>query len=204
VYQGERAMTKDNVQLGKFELSGIPPAPRGVPQIEVTFEIDANGILQVTALDKGTNKKEKITITADKGRLSQDEIDRMVKNAEEFAEHDKEVKAKIEAKNNLEHFAYSLKNQINDQEKLGGKLSDDEKKTIETAVTDTIEWLDEHADAEQSDYEEKLKELEKITNPIISKLYAQAGGPGGPPPPGAGAQGSEDYAHEDGAAHDEL
>merc|ERR1712137_1108473 len=135
VFQGERAMTKDNVLLGKFELTGLPPAPRGVPQIEVTFEIDANGIVNVGAEDKGTGKSEKITITADKGRLSEEEIERMVQEAEEFAEEDKAQKEKVDARNSLEGYAYNMKNQINDEEKLGGKIEDD-KETIEEAVTE--------------------------------------------------------------------
>lgn len=123
-------MTKDNNLLGKFELTGIPPAPRGVPQIEVSFELDANGILKVTAGDKGTGKAESITITNDKGRLSQEEIDRMVAEAAEFAEEDKAMKAKVEARNALENYAFSLKNQVNDKEGLGGKIDDDDKETV--------------------------------------------------------------------------
>merc|ERR1711968_337938 len=130
VYEGERGMTKDNHQLGKFELTGIPPAPRGVPQIEVTFEIDANGILQVSAEDKGTGKSEKITITAEKGRLSEEEIERMVEEAEQFAEEDKKVKGKADAKNSLENYLYSMKNTVTDQKKLGEKISEEDKKTV--------------------------------------------------------------------------
>merc|ERR1711967_194539 len=142
VFEGERAMTKDNHQLGKFELTSIPPAPRGVPQIEVSFEIDANGLLQVSAVDKGTGKSEKITITADKGRLSEEEIERMVKEAEEFAEEDKNQKEKIDSRNSLEGYAYNMRNQISDEEKLGGKISAEDKETIEEAVTAAIDWLD--------------------------------------------------------------
>jgi heat shock protein 5 len=130
VFEGERSMTKDNNNLGKFELSGIPPAPRGVPQIEVTFELDANGILKVSASDKGTGKAESITITNDKGRLSQEEIDRMVEEAEKFAEEDKAVRERIEAKNGLENYVYSLKNQVNDKEGMGSKISDDDKTAV--------------------------------------------------------------------------
>jgi len=194
VFQGERPLTKDNVLLGKFELTGIPPAPRGVPQIEVSFEIDANGIVNVGAEDKGTGKSEKITITADKGRLSEEEIERMVREAEEFSEQDKEAKEKIDARNSLEGYAYNLRNQINDEEKLGGKLDEDDKNTIEEAVKETIEWLDEHKDAEKDEYAEKQKELEGKTNPIVTKVYQQAGGSGGE---GAG---DEDIP----ADHDEL
>jgi len=185
VFQGERSMTKDNVLLGKFELNGLPPAPRGVPQIEVTFEIDANGILNVQAEDKGTGKSEKITITADKGRLSQEEIERMVREAEEFAEEDKVMKETIDARNGLEGYAFSMKNTITDSEKLGDKISEEDKETIQSAITEVIEWLEEHPDAEKDQYQEKQKELEGICNPIITKLYQEHGAPGGGP--GAGA-----------------
>lgn len=130
VFEGERSMTKDNNLLGKFELTGIPPAPRGVPQIEVSFDLDANGILKVSAADKGTGKAESITITNDKGRLTQEEIDRMVAEAEQFAEEDKAARGKIEARNALENYAFSLKNQVNDEEGLGGKLDEDDKETV--------------------------------------------------------------------------
>jgi heat shock protein 5 len=179
VFQGERTMTKDNVLLGKFELTGLAPAPRGVPQIEVTFEIDANGIVNVGAEDKQSGKSEKITITADKGRLSQEEIARMVKEAEEFAEEDKGMKEKVDARNGLEGYAYNMRNQINDEEKLGGKISPEDKETIEEAVTAAIDWLDENHEAEAAEYKEKLSELEGKCNPIIQKLYKESGGGGG-------------------------
>jgi endoplasmic reticulum chaperone BiP len=130
VFEGERSMTKDNNILGKFELTGIPPAPRGVPQIEVSFELDANGILKVSAHDKGTGKQESITITNDKGRLTQDEIDRMVAEAEKFAEEDKATRERIEARNGLENYAFSLKNQVNDEEGLGGKIDAEDKEAV--------------------------------------------------------------------------
>lgn len=123
-------MTKDNNLLGKFELTGIPPAPRGVPQIEVSFELDANGILKVTAGDKGTGKAESITITNDKGRLTQEEIDRMVADAEKFAEEDKATAERITARNALENYAFNLKNQVNDEEGLGGKIDEDDKESV--------------------------------------------------------------------------
>jgi len=195
VFQGERAMTKDNVLLGKFELTGIPPAPRGVPQIEVTFEIDANGIVNVGAEDKGTGKSEKITITADKGRLSPEEIERMLKAAEEFAESDKAAKEIVDAKNALEGFAYNMRNQIEDKEKLGGKISEEDKTTIEDAVKETLEWLDENPEATKDDYADKLKELEGVTNPIVSKLYAAGAGSGAP---------SDFDSEEDVPDHDDL
>merc|ERR1712000_474253 len=143
VFEGERAMTKDNRLLGKFELSGIPPAPRGTPQIEVTFDVDENSILQVSAMDKANNKKEEITITNDKGRLSEEEIERMVNEAAQFEEEDKKMREKVESRNSLEGVAYSLKSQINDKEKLGGKLSDDDKQAVEDAVAEAIKFLDE-------------------------------------------------------------
>jgi len=206
VYQGERPLTKDNVLLGKFELNGLPP-PRGVPQIEVTFEIDANGILNVHAEDKGTGKSEKITITADKGRLSEDDIERMVREAEEFAEEDKAVKEKVDAKNQLEGFAYNMRNTINDDEKLGGKISAEDKSKIEDAVKEALEWVESNPDADKDEYASKLKELEGITNPIITKLYQQAGGaPGGTPGAGAGASSGGSYYEDDNDVpdHDEL
>merc|ERR1712096_207127 len=138
VLEGERAMVKDNHHLGKFDLTGIPPAPRGVPQIEVTFEVDVNGILKVSAEDKGTGSKQQIVIQADQNRLSDDDIEKMVKDAETFAEEDKKLKEKVEARNELESFVYSLKNQLNDKEKLGAKISEEDKKTIEEAINDKI------------------------------------------------------------------
>jgi len=196
VFQGERAMTKDNVLLGKFELTGLTPAPRGVPQIEVTFEIDANGIVSVAAKDKATGAEEQITITADKGRLSEEEIERMVKEAEEFADEDKNLKERVDARNGLEGYAYNMRNQINDEEKLGGKISDEDKETIEEAVTEAIDWLDENPEADAEEYKEKQTELEGVCNPIVQKLYAEAGG----------AEGEEDdFGGEDDLGdHDDL
>lgn len=181
VFEGERPMTKDNHLLGKFDLTGIPPAPRGVPQIEVTFEIDVNGILHVTAEDKGTGNKNKITITNDHNRLSPDDIERMVQDAEKFADEDKKVKEKVDARNELESYAYSLKSQINDKEKLGGKLSSDDKETIEKAVEEKIQWLESNREASAEELKVQKKELEEIVQPIVGKLYQ--GTPGGPPPP---------------------
>ncbi|RDW85595.1 hypothetical protein BP5796_03920 [Coleophoma crateriformis] len=180
VFEGERTMTKDNNQLGKFELTGIPPAPRGVPQIEVSFELDANGILKVTAGDKGTGKSESITITNDKGRLTQEEIDRMVQEAEQYADEDKATKERIEARNGLENYAFSLKNQVNDDEGLGGKIEEEDKETILDAVKEATEWLEEHAaTATAEDFEEQKEKLSNVAYPITSKLYSGAGGPGG-------------------------
>merc|ERR1712017_34492 len=200
VFEGERGMTKDNHLLGKFDLSGIPPAPRGVPQIDVTFEIDANGILNVKAEDKGTGKAEKITITNDKGRLSEDEIDRMVKEAEQFADEDKKVKGRVEAKNAVENYLYSMKNTVEDKKKAGDKISEDDKKTILDAVEEGIKWNDGNPEADEEAYKEKQKEIEEVCNPIISKLYQGAGGPGGAGAP-EGGEGAEEEAPP---SHEEL
>ncbi|GAA5820737.1 hypothetical protein JCM3770_005270 [Rhodotorula araucariae] len=186
VYEGERARTKDNNLLGKFELSGIPPAPRGVPQIEVTFDIDANGILNVSASDKTTGKSSKITITNDKGRLSKEEIERMVNEAEKYKAEDEAAAARITAKNGLETYSYSLRNSIEGD--LKDKLDAADKETLDKAITETISWLDASAEASKEEYEEKQKELEGVANPIMMKAYGAAGGaPGGPGGfPGAG------------------
>lgn len=189
VFEGERARTKDNNLLGKFELSGIPPAPRGVPQIEVTFDIDANGILNVSAADKTTGKSSRITITNDKGRLSKEEIERMVNEAEKYKAEDEAAAARITAKNGLESYAYNLRNSLNDSN-LKDKFEADDKTKLETAVNETIAWLDASQEGSKEEYEEKQKELEGIANPIMSKLYGAAGGPPGGAPgggfPGAG------------------
>jgi heat shock protein 5 len=173
VFEGERSLTKDNNLLGKFELTGIPPAPRGLPQIEVTFEIDANGILKVSAADKGTGKSESITIKNEKGRLSQEEIERMVAEAERFAADDEAQRKRIEALNALSSFVYSLKTQLNDNDGLGGKITEDDKKTILATIKETTDWIEEHgSDASTEDFEEKLAEVQSVVNPITSKLYS--------------------------------
>jgi len=159
VYEGERALTKDNHNLGKFDMNGIPPAPKGVPQIEVTFEIDENSIMTVSAQDKGTGTKETITITNDKGRLSKEEIEKMISDSEKYAEEDKAIKEKIDAKNSLENYIYQMKNSIEDKDKLADKLEADDLSTIKDAVTDASDWLNANSDAEKDDFEEKLKEL---------------------------------------------
>merc|ERR1711959_872067 len=180
VFEGERAMTKDNTLLGKFHLDGIPPAPRGVPQIEVTFDIDANGILNVSAQDKSTGKSNQITITNEKGRLSQAEIDRMVAEAEKFKAEDEANKSKIEAKNGLENYCFALRNSLQ-EEKLEDKFEGDDKDKIEKAVQETLDWLDKNQLAEKDEFEGKQKELEGIVNPIMMKVYQAAGGGGGMP-----------------------
>jgi heat shock protein 5 len=196
VFEGERTMTKDNHQLGKFELTGIPPAPRGVPQIEVSFEIDANGILQVSAADKGTGKAEKITITADKGRLSQEDIERMVQEAEEFAEEDKKVKDRIDAKNGLESFLYNLKNTLEDEEKgIADKIEPVEKDELVSLIDESLDWLDENQDEEAEAYAEKQKEVEAVSNPIMRKVYGSGAG---------GAEGGDDEDFDFGDEDNEL
>jgi len=182
VYEGERARTKDNNLLGKFELSGIPPAPRGVPQINVIFDIDANGILNVSAEDKTTGNKNKITITNDKGRLSKDEIERMVQEAEKYKAEDDAAREKVEAKNALENYAYNMRNTVRD-DKVGSKLSAEDKEKIESKVNEVITWLENNQLAEVEEFEHQQKELEAVCNPIITNLYNAAGGgaPGGMP-----------------------
>merc|ERR1712167_297260 len=179
VFEGERAMTKDNNLLGKFHLDGIPPAPRGVPQIEVTFDIDANGILNVGAQDKSTGKSNQITITNEKGRLSQSEIDRMVSEAEKYRAEDEANKGKVEAKNALENYCYSLRNTLQ-EEKLQDKFEGDDKDKIEKAVQEALDWLDKNQLAEKDEFEAKQKELEGVVNPIMMKVYQAAGGGGMP------------------------
>jgi len=176
IFEGERALVKDNHLLGKFDLNGIPPAPKGVPQIEVTFEIDENSIMTVSASDKGTGKKETITITNDKGRLTKEEIERMIKDSEKYAEEDKAIKDKIDAKNTFENYIYQMKNSVEDKDKLAEKLDEDDKSTIKDALTDASDWLNANSDAEKDDFEDKLKELQGICDPIISKVYQGMGG----------------------------
>ena len=189
VYEGERAMTKDNNILGKFELAGIPPAPRGVPQIEVTFDIDANGILNVSAADKSTGKENKITITNDKGRLSKEDIERMVQEAEKYKADDDKQRDRITAKNNLESYCFNMKSTVED-EKFKDKVPEEDRSKITEACNDAIKWLDTNQLGEKEEYEHKLKEIEQICNPIITKMYQAAGGapPGGFP--GAGGAGA--------------
>merc|ERR1711913_20211 len=178
VYEGERAMTKDNHNLGKFDLTGIPPAPRGVPQIEVTFDIDANGILNVSAVDKSTNKQSKITITNDQGRLSKEEIERMVNDADKFKAEDEKQKERISAKNGLESYCFNMKSSM-DEENLKENISEDEKRTITSKCDEALKWLDSNQLAEVEEFQDMQKEVEAICNPIISKLYQQGGAPGG-------------------------
>merc|ERR1712160_81559 len=184
VFEGERAMTKDNNLLGKFDLTAIPPAPRGVPQIEVTFDIDANGILNVTAADKSTGKENKITITNDKGRLSKEEIEKMVNDAEKFKDEDEQQKDRIQAKNDLESYAFQMKQTVED-DKVKDKLSADEIKQIADKCDEVITWMDSASAASKEEYESMKKELEQVSNPIMTKMYGASGGAPGAPSGGA-------------------
>ncbi|KAK8531644.1 hypothetical protein V6N12_053111 [Hibiscus sabdariffa] len=179
VYEGERSLTKDCRELGRFDLTGIPPAPRGVPQIEVTFEVDANGILHVTAEDKAAKNSQSITITNEKGRLSQEEIERMVKEAEEFAEEDRKVREKIDSRNKLETYIYNMRSSIDDKDKLADKIDSDDKEKIENTLKEALEWLDDNQNGEKEDFDEKLKEVEAVCNPIIKQVYEKSGGSSG-------------------------
>ncbi|KAI0984254.1 hypothetical protein GJ496_011937, partial [Pomphorhynchus laevis] len=191
IFEGERPMTKDNHLLGKFDLTGIAPAPRGVPQIEVIFEIDVNGILKVEAEDKGTGSKNKIVINEHSNRLKQEEIDKMINEAERFKDQDKQTQERIEAKHQLESYTYSLSSQVKDKEKLGGKLSDADKTTIEDAVEDTMKWMNQNPDVGAEEYKAQLKKIEEKINPIMSKLYASGDMPPPPPPTGGSQSGAE-------------
>jgi len=196
VFEGERPMTKDNHLLGKFELGGIPPAPRGQPQIEVTFEIDSNGILNVGAEDKGTGKSEKITITNDKGRLTEEQIEKMIKEAEQFADEDKLVKERVDAKNAFDGYLHSMRSAAEgsgENKGLSEKLDEEEKEKISDALKDGQSWLDSNPEADAEEIKEKQKEIEGICAPIVSKYYGQGGGGDG----GGAGDDDEDEAHDE-------
>lgn len=196
IFEGERSMTKDNHLLGNFDLTGIPKAPRGVPQIQVTFDLDENGILNVSAEDTGSGKTESITITNDQGRLTKDEIDQMIADAEKFSEEDKLMKEKVDARNSLDSYLHSMRNTIEDKEKLADKIDEEDKDTISDALKEHQEWLDNNPDADKEDYEEHLKDLQNVCDPIISKVYQAHGGP-------SGTSGDEDD-EDDEDFHDDL
>jgi len=180
VFEGERSFTKDNHLLGTFELGNLPPAPRGVPQIEVSFDIDANSILQVTAIDKASGNKNNITITNDKGRLSKDEIERMVKDAEQYKDEDAKNKERVEAKNDLENYIFNMKSNVVEKEEV--KIDDDEREKIKDMLTDALKWLDNNQLAEKEEFDHKKDELSKVLNPIMAKMYkGQNPGEGGAP-----------------------
>ena len=210
VFEGERTMTSDNNMLGKFELTGLPPAPRGVPQIEVSFDVDANGILNVSALEKSTGKAENITITNDKGRLSKEDIEKMVQEAEKFKEEDEKNMKTIESKNSLETYMYSLKNTV-ENDKIKEKLSEEELEQVTTSYKNTQEWFDSHTTEDYETYDLKLKELQEVCTPIMTKLYQegmgeQAGGgvPGGMPDMNQFTQSNETGGDTGGATVEEV
>lgn len=181
VFEGERAMIKDNNLLGKFDLGGIPPAARGVPQIEVTFEIDENSILTVTGLEKGVGKAETISITNDMGRLSKEEIERMIRDAEIFEEEDRKIKERVDAKHALQSYIYNMRNTIEDKDKLADKLSEADKDSIREAIEAASNWLQESESQyesdvyEREDYEARMKEMQSICDPIIAQVYSSQG-----------------------------
>jgi L1 cell adhesion molecule like protein len=182
VFEGERQFTRDNNLLGKFQLDGIPPMPRGVPQIEVTFDVDANGILNVSAAEKSTGKSNKITITNDKARLSKDEIERLVAEAEKHAAEDKERMERVEARNGLEAYLYNVRNSVR-EDKVKETLGDDAQ-NAETIVQEGLDWLNEHESAMTEEFKEKQQEMEKRLQPIMMKLYSQGSSSEAPMPPG--------------------
>jgi heat shock protein 5 len=170
IFEGERTQTKDNHLLGNFDLTGIPKAPRGVPQIEVTFDLDENNILQVSAEDKNTGDRESISNTNDQGRLSKEEIEEMIRDAEKFAEEDKLVKERVDARNSLDNYLHTMRNTVNDPEKLGDKITDDDKESIEDALEEHQSWLDENPEGDREDYEEHLKDLQAVCDPIVAEI----------------------------------
>lgn len=190
VFEGERGMTKDNRMLGQFQLDGLPPAPRGVPQIEVSFDVDANGILQVSAQDKASGKSQKITITSDKGRLGEDEINRLVKEAEENAEEDRLARERVESKNQLEAYLYGLRSSLKDG--LKDKVAEEDKTKLEGMISDALSWLEANPASSKSDFEEKKAEVEAVAGPIISKAYGTNPGSAG----GGGTNSAEDSSDE--------
>jgi len=179
-------MTKDNNLLGTFNLSGIPPAPRGVPQIEVTFDIDANGILNVSAADKSTGKSEKITIKNDKGRLSKEEIERMLADAEKYKKEDEMQQERVKARNQLEAYLFGVKQAV--QDAPADKINETEKQQVLDKCNENLKWLDNNALADKEEYEDRLKELEKECQPIMMKMHG-GGGAGAAPGGGAGFPG---------------
>lgn len=179
IFEGERGFTKDNNLLGSFHLDGFPPAPRGVPQIEVSFDVDANGIMNINAIEKSSGKSKKITITNDKGRLTQEQIDEMIKKAEQFKEEDDKRRENIETKNGLENYLYNLKNSVMKEPETPEQKSpafDEVKKEVEPIVEEGLKWLEEHDKESTETYKEKQKELEQKINPLMTKLYGSTSG----------------------------
>lgn len=178
VFEGERSMTADNHLLGTFDLTGIPPAPRGTPKIEVFFSVNADGILEVEAMDRGSSSKESITITNDKNRLTPEEVQQMLDEAEQWAEEDKLQRERIEARNKLEHLCYSLKSQMDDEKGLGGMLNDEDKDKLKAVLDEKLDWLSDHEEANKEEFQHMVQEIENISRPIISKLYGADDGDG--------------------------
>jgi L1 cell adhesion molecule like protein len=194
VYEGERAMTEDNHLLGTFELRGVPPAPRGVPQIDVSFDLDANGILNVSAQDKSTGSRNAITITNEKGRMSTQEVERLVREARKYAAEDEANRKKVETRNALEQYAYASRQAVRDEKAPGyANLSAEDRDAVEKAVKETIDWMDANRLAEVDEMEHKKRELEQKVSPVMTKMYAARGAtppgggePGGPATPPGG------------------
>jgi len=201
VFEGERQMTKDNNLLGKFNLEGIPPMPRGVPQVEVTFDIDANGILNVKAVEKSKGISNNIQIVNEKGRLSKDEIEKLVQEAEKFKEEDDKLRKKVEAKNNLESLLFNGKNSVND-DKVKDKISDVDKKSVNDKADELLNWISGNPHADTKEYESKIKEFEAVLHPVMQKLGGQGGMPGGMPgnfnPNDFGGMGGHQNEHQGG------
>lgn len=196
VFEGERSMTKDNNLLGKFHLNDIPRMPRGVPQIEVTFDIDANGILNVSALEKSSGNEQRIQIRNDKGRLSADDVARMVAESEKFKAQDEAQRKKVESKNGLENYLFGLRNSLN-EEKLAAAMPASDKEMLQAKVAAAVTWLEQNPDQAAEAYEEQQKAIEKVAAPILTKAYGGAvGGGGAGPMPGAGANSSKPDVEE--------
>lgn len=179
VYEGERTLVKDNHHLGRFDMSGIPPAAKGVAKVEVLFEIDENSILTVTATEKGTGKAKSINITNDKGRLTPEQIEKMVQDAEKFADEDKAIKERIDAKHSLSNYIHTMQMTIDDKERLADKIDEDDKEIIRDALHDAEKWLNANDEASREDFDDQMKELQSVCDPIIAKIYQGMGGQGG-------------------------
>ena len=189
VYEGERAMTKDNNLLGKFELTSIPPAPRGAPQIEVPFDIDANGILNVAATDKSSGRENKITITNDKGRLSKEEIERMVYEADKYRDEDEKQRQRVAAKNGLESYCFQMKQTVED-DKYKDKISAADRQAVLDKCAEAVKWIDANQLAEKEEFDHKRKEVEQLCQPVVTKLYAAGAPSAGASAPGGAAPGA--------------
>ena len=179
VYEGERALTKENHRLGKFDLDGIPPLPKGVAKVDVTFELDENSILTVTAVEKGAGKSKTISITNDKGRLTPEQIEKMLKDAEKYADKDKAIRERIDVKHTLQNYLDTMKKTIEDKDRLADKLDSNDKAAIRDIINETEDWLNSNEDADKETIEEHMKEMQRVCDPIIAAIYGQQGGKGG-------------------------